>query len=102
MAKNNIKIDLIEELEWGIKYCSVKGTKWFNRVSIPTKRKLEKGDILNVYRREEHCDIKYGCVYDGKSLESSLARTDKDIQNDSSLRKNIFPDGSYGYLEPIC
>lgn len=88
--KTNIIITKREESGNGIRYCEVKGTKWFNRCALPEHKKLQKGDVFNVYRREYQtdsegniirwtCDRKYGCEYDGKSLETSLQAFDKEL-----------------------
>lgn len=89
MANNiTIKTKKDEPTIPGIRYCVVTGAKYFNRCAIPTG--LRKGDMFNVYRREYEtdqqgnitrwiCDVKYGCIYDGHSLASSLATCDNEI-----------------------
>ena len=79
-----------EESQHGINYYEVTGAKWFNRCATPSGRNLRKGDLFNVYRREYEtdqqgnitrwlCDTKHGCIYDGKSLSSSLQACDNEL-----------------------
>ena len=75
---NNITIIKREESDDQIRYCEIHGTKWINRMKLPEHKRMSKGDIFNVYRREYKtdaegnitewiCDTKHGCEYDGKS-----------------------------------
>ena len=90
MATKNIIIRKREEesLKGMYHYCEIIGTKWFNRCKLPWGKRLAKGDVFNVYRRQFEtdsegnitrwiCDVKYGCEYDGRSKETSLAALDK-------------------------
>lgn len=115
MKTNIIIIKREEESGNGIRYCEVKGTKWFNRCALPEHRKLQKGDVFNVYRREYEtdsegnitrwtCDRKYGCEYNGQSIEGSLADLDQYINDNDFLHRHIVPGklGPYEYLKPLC
>lgn len=92
MATKNIIIrERKEEGFNGIRYCEVIGTKWFNRCALPAGRKMQKGDVFNIYRRQYEtdsegnikrwiCDEKHGCEYDGNSIETSLAAADMELE----------------------
>ena len=114
MATKNIIIRKREEesLKGMWQYCEVIGTRWLNRCKLPEHRKLQKGDVFNVYRIEYETDErgrlhinerKYGCEYDGRSVESSLARTDQDIEQNDYLRRYLAPGtlGPWEYLKPL-
>lgn len=116
MAKQNITITKREEDSFGgIRYCEIKGTRWINRCSLPEHRKLQKGDVFNVYRREYEtdaqgnitrwtCDRKYGCEFDGRSVETSLAALDQYIDENDFMRRAFTegPCGQYEYLKPLA
>jgi hypothetical protein len=106
---NNITIKTRpEESHDGINYCEVSGARWFNRCTLPANRHLTKGDMFNVYRREYKtdtegnitewlCDTKHGCIYDGKSVSSSLAVLDNELND----YYTTYPRSLYNY-KPLC
>ena len=87
MSKEVKKVLLDREYYY---YYQVIGCKWFNRAKVPFG-KLEKGDIINIYRKEYEVnakgdvskwieDSKYGCEFDGVSLESSFKKADEELE----------------------
>ena len=114
MAKNIIIRKRMEESVPGLRYCEIIGTKWFNRCNLQEHRKLQKGDIFNVFRIEYEedgngnitrwiCDRKYGCEYNGRSIEGSLADLDQEINDKDYLRRYLVPGetGPWAYLKPL-
>lgn len=113
--KNNIIITTRkEDSGHGVRYCEVKGTKWFNRCALPEHTKLNKGDVFNIYRREYKtdqagnitewiCDVKHGCEYDGHSLKTSLASADADLEAyyTSSTYRDLVATGEYYDMQPL-
>lgn len=112
---NNITIIKREESDDQIRYCEIHGTKWINRMKLPEHKRMSKGDIFNVYRREYKtdaegnitewiCDTKHGCEYDGKSIESSLASLDNELgeyYTSSTYQANV-KAGVYKEMLPLC
>jgi hypothetical protein len=83
-----IKHNAENSIEGVYNYYEITGAKYFNRCKIACGIRLRKGDVFNVYRRQFEtdsegnitrwiCDVKYGCEYDGRSKETSLAALDK-------------------------
>ena len=111
----NITITKREESDNEIRYCEITGTKWINRLAWPEHKRMKKGDIFNVYRREYEtdsegnitqwiCDIKHGCEYDGISIESSVAACDNELgkyYTSSTYRANV-KVGIYDDMKPLC
>ena len=111
----NITITKREESDNEIRYCEIHGTKWINRLAWPEHKRMKKGDIFNVYLREYKtdaegnitewiCDIKHGCEYDGKSIESSVAALDNELgeyYTSSTYQANV-KAGVYKELLPLC
>lgn len=116
MATKNIIIRRREQdsLKGMYRYCEIIGTRWFNRCKLPWKKRLAKGELFNVYRIEYEedgkgnvkrwlCENKYGCEYNGVSIESSLSDLDKYINDNDFLRRELVPGelGPYRYLKPL-
>lgn len=84
-------------------YFAVEGAKYINRANVLVHYRMRKGDIFNVYRREYEedekgnitnwtCDKKYGCEFDGKSIETSIESLDKELDeyyNSETFRNNV-------------
>ena len=95
-------------------YCEVLGTKWINRCKLPYGKKMQKGDVFNVYRTEYTedgkgnvkawtCDRKYGCEFDGRSIETSLLALDQYIEENDYLRRELVPNSLsvWAYWKPL-
>lgn len=111
IVSNNIIIREREEesLKGMYLYCEVIGTRWFNRCKLPEGKKMQKGDVFNVYRVEYVTDergrlsideLKYGCEYDGRSIETSLLALDEHISENDYLRRRLVP-GPTGPWQPM-
>jgi Fe-S-cluster-containing hydrogenase component 2 len=76
---------------------------------LPEGKKMQKGDVFNVYRVEYVTDErgrlsiderKYGCEFDGRSIETSLLALDEHINENDYLRRRLVP-GPTGPWQPM-
>ena len=111
IISNNIIIREREEesLKGMYLYCEIIGTRWFNRCKLPEGKKMQKGTVFNVYRVEYVTnergrlsidERKYGCEYDGRSIETSLLALDEHINENDYLRRRLVP-GPAGPWQPM-
>lgn len=114
IISNNIIIREREEesLKGMYLYCEVIGTRWFNRCKLPENKKMQKGTVFNVYRVEYVTDErgrlsidehKYGCEFDGRSIETSLLALDEHINENDYLRRQLVPNSPsvWAYWKPL-
>lgn len=109
MATKNIIIrhSAINSIKGVYNYYEVIGTKYFNRCKVACGRRMQKGDVFNVYyiKYEEDgkgnikrwiSETKHGCEYDGKSIRTSLQQCDKELEEYYTTG-----DGRYHPCKPL-
>lgn len=75
MCKETLKIEAVYNGSLnGVRYYIIKNAKYISFAKL--RGKYEVGDIFNVYTES---DTKYGCEWDGKSIESSIEKFETEL-----------------------
>lgn len=75
--KSQIKAEFNEQIN-GVRHYLIKNAKFITFAKL--RGRYDKGDIFNVYTEK---DTKYGCEWDGISIESSIEKLETELTDNN-------------------